>query len=292
MLSIFDWLRRSRSGAELLSTLYHLESTPQVFQKKGEIGPPTSGVDGPCIRCWIHPRVEEPYGPFCEICGTILSRISSFDRLSRRCVITWGFVNFLPTPLLQKKGGKTPNTLPFYSPDQNHFLMAMESYRLKDWLQDVLLHHGSELRGLMTFFPTLGNRAPHRMGDALCRVIHQDSRFPMNKLRVRFFSEPHQVSAAHRREKEGLLTFEASEFLGLLEMTSIFRARLHPNEQRMVKEIIALKDPREKGFYWGRLMSLISQEAKDMLSAWNFRQWPENRIKLLYELIDYVPFAS
>lgn len=50
-------------------------------------------------------------------------------------------------------------------------------------------------------------------------------------------------------------------------------------------------DQAEKQFYWGRLMNLLSREAKDMLTAWKFKQWSENRIELLYELINYVPFT-
>ena len=59
----------------------------------------------------------------------------------------------------------------------------------------------------------------------------------------------------------------------------------------MVKKAVGLKDHKEKGFYWGRLMGMLSLEARDMLAAWKFKQWPENRVRLLYELVAHVPFT-
>jgi hypothetical protein len=89
----------------------------------------------------------------------------------------------------------------------------------------------------------------------------------------------------HRRQ--GVATFEVSEFLNLLEMAEVFRAKLRPEEQQQLYELLSLGDPKEESFYWGRFLGQLNQDAKDMLSAWRIRQWPENRIKLLYELIDY-----
>ncbi len=126
------------------------------------------------------------------------------------------------------------------------------------------------------------------MGDILCRAIHHEATFPMDQLRVRFYSSPYQLLRPHTRERQGLLTFEVSEFLRLMEMAAVFRALLKPEEQQALHELLDLDDSVEEQFYWGRLVGHLTQEAKDMLSAWRIRTWPENRIKLLYELIDYV----
>jgi len=112
----------------------------------------------------------------------------------------------------------------------------------------------------------------------------------MDQLRVRFFSAPHQILIPHARDKQGLLTFEVSEFLSVLEMAAVFRTILYPREQKALYELLNLEDTSEEQFYWGRFMGFLSQEAKDMLNAWRIRQWPKNRIKLLYELVDYVAF--
>ena len=53
-----------------------------------------------------------------------------------------------------------------------------------------------------------------------------------------------------------------------------------------------LEDPAEKQFYWGRFLGYLHQEAKDMLTAWGIRHWPEHRVNLLYELIEYVVFEQ
>lgn len=291
MLSSFDWLRCCESGAELIATIDIMESAPDLFRNKEEIGPPVCGIDGPCMRCWIYPRLPESSNHYCKTCEAIIKKAKRLGRISRGCMIVWGFVNFLPDPIKQYVGDKKILARCLYLLDENHFMLIMRGYKLKDWLREVLLYHGSELKGLILLFPTIGKGGSSCMGDILCRAIHQDSRFPMDRLRIRFFSHPAQLNFPHRREEQGILTFEASEFLGLLEMATIFRAQLLPNEQDMVREAVSLEDNREKKFYWGRLMGFLSRESKDMLSAWKFQQWPENRIKLLYELVAYVPFT-
>jgi hypothetical protein len=289
MLTTFDWLRRCESGAELIATIDCIRSEPHLFHDEATMGPPLSGIDGPCIRCWIYPRL--PGSSRCKTCHAILSKVKGLGSLSRHCMVVWGFVNFVPDPVRRDSGLEKTQVRCIYLLDDNHFMAIMKGHALPGWLREVLLYHGSELKGLMIFFPTIGKGRSHVMGDLLCRAIHQDSRFPMDWLRIRFFSDAIQLNVPHKREDEGILTFEASEFLSLLEMATIFRSRLRPEEQIMIKEVIGLKNHREKGFYWGRLMGSLGNEAKDMLSAWKLRQWPENRIKLLYELTDRVPLT-
>ncbi|OQX64957.1 MAG: hypothetical protein B5M55_05085 [Desulfococcus sp. 4484_242] len=291
MLTTFDWLRCCESGAELIATTDLIKSAPDLFPVEEEIGPPVCGIDGPCMRCWIYPRLPESSDHYCKTCEAIISKAKGLGRISRDCMIVWGFVNFLPDPIKRDGEIKKIQARCLYLLDENHFMLIMLGHKLKDWLREVLLYHGSELKGLMLLFPTIGKGGSSSMGDILCRAIHQDSRFPMDRLRIRFFSRPAELKFPHRRENQGILTFEASEFLGLLEMATIFRAQLLPNEQDMVREAVSLKDNREKSFYWGRLMGFLRQEARDMLTAWKFKEWPENRIRLLYELVAYAPFT-
>jgi hypothetical protein len=112
----------------------------------------------------------------------------------------------------------------------------------------------------------------------------------MDQLRVRFYSAPHQILKPYTREQQGLLTFEVSEFLSLLEMAAVFRTILRPREQELLYQLVNLDDASEEQFYWGRFLGFLNQEARDMLNAWRIRQWSKNRIRLLYELVDYVAF--
>ncbi len=293
MLSGFDWLRRSRTGAELLATLEYLKIKPDLFPIGPigeEIGPPHSALDGPCLRCWIYPRLSSPRRNYCQACQAILARASRLGDCSRQSIVIWGFVNYLPKQLWAGEGFYGDRTLGDYIYDEHRFLLMMRRRELKTWLQELVIYHGSDLKGLIQILPTTGARHGSSMGDILCRAVHHETRFSMDQLRVRFFSAPYQLLKPHTRDQQGLLTFEVSEFLSLLEMAAVFRTLLRPEEQESLYELVNLEDTSEEQFYWGRFMGFLSQEARDMLSAWRIRQWPKNRIKLLYELVDYVAF--
>ena len=196
----------------------------------------------------------------------------------------------MPKRLWTGEGFYGKHTLGDYVHDERHFLLVMRRRELKPWLQELVIYHGSDLRGLIQIFPTTGARQGTSMGDILCRAAHYEARFSMDQLRIRFFSAPHQLLRPHTRDRQGMLTFEVSEFLSLLEMAAVFRTVLRPEEQESLYELLSLKDASETQFYWGRFTGLLDQEAKDMLSAWRIRQWPKHRVELLYELVEYVAF--
>ena len=75
-------------------------------------------------------------------------------------------------------------------------------------------------------------------------------------------------------------------------MAAIFRRLLYPEAQQALHDLLNLRDSSEEQFYWGRFLGYLNSEAKDMLSAWRIRQWPRDRIQLLYELVEYVAFYS
>jgi hypothetical protein len=288
MLSGFDWLRRSRTGAELLATLEYLTSRPDLFPTGDEIGPPFSALDGPCQRCWVYPRL--PSQNYCAPCQAITTKASKLGHISYQSIAVWGFVNYLSRQLRMGGGFYDQHIFGAYAHDQNHFLLVMPRRELKPWLQELVIYHGADLKGVIQVFPTIGAARGIDMGEILCRAVHHEARFSMDQLRVRFFSSPYQLLKAHERDREGLLTFEVSEFLSLLEMAAVFRTLLRPQEQESLRKLLDLEDASEEQFYWGRFMGFLTQEAKDMLTAWRIRQWPKGRIKLLYELVDYVAF--
>ena len=290
MLSSFDWLRRSQTGAELLATLEYLTSRPDLFPTGDEIGPPFSALDGPCQRCWVYPRLASPQQNYCPSCQAILTRAGRLGKISRQSIVIWGLVNRLSKLLRMGEGFDDHHVLGTYVHDENHFLLVMPRRELKPWLQELVIYHGSDLKGLIQILPTTGGGKQVSMGDILCRAVHHEARFPMDQLRVRFFSAPYQILKPHTRDRQGLLTFEVSEFLSVLEMAAVFRTILRPQEQASLYELLNLEDTSEEQFYWGRFMGFLNQEAKDMLNAWRIRQWPKSQIKLLYELVDYVAF--
>jgi len=132
MLSSFDWLRRSRTGAELLATLQYLTAEPDLFPTQHALG------------TYVH--------------------------------------------------------------DERHFLLLMRRYELKTWLRELVIYHGADLKGLVQIFPTTAARQGASMGEILCRAVHLEARFSMDRLRVRFFSAPYQLLTPRTRDREGLLT--------------------------------------------------------------------------------------
>jgi hypothetical protein len=301
MLDGFDWLRRSRTGAELLATLKYLQATPDFSSV--EIGPPPSALDGPCQRCWIYPRTptsrrdlppntlsDRRTAPHCKPCQSILAGASRLGNVSRQAIIIWGTVNRLPRQLESGAGFRDSRIVGTYVHDASHFLLAMRRREIRAWLQELVIYHGAALKGLIQILPTTGTGRGLSMGDVLCRAAHYEGRFAMDQLRVRFFSAPYQLLTPHTRDQQGMLTFEITDFMSLLDMAGVFRSLLHPEAQQALHALLNLTDASEEQFYWGRFLGHLNPEAKDMLSAWRIRQWPKYRIRLLYELVEYVAF--
>lgn len=291
MLTSFDWVRRCRSGAELLAIMEYLAVVPALFSAE-PLGPPPSAINGPCLRCRLYPRDTEtdPAALYCRPCEAIINRARKLGKTSRQAVVVWGYANRLPRQLPERQGFYAANVLGSYAQDEHHFLLMMYQYQLKPWLQNLVLYHGADLKGLIQIFPTMGAGEETGMGDILSRVIHREADLLPDRLRVRFFSDPFQVVRLYARDQEGILTFEVAEFLSLLEMAAVFRTLLQPEEQAALRQVLETDNAGEQQFYWGRFLGYVKQEVKDMLAAWQIRHWPPSRVKLLYELVDYVAF--
>src|SRR5712692_9187508 len=100
MLSRFDWIRRSRSWAELVASLQYMEAQPalgrdgsaaeRAVSSEG-LGPPSSALTGPGLRCWIYPHITtQPQARYCETCQSILNTSRQLSTLSRYAVVVWG----------------------------------------------------------------------------------------------------------------------------------------------------------------------------------------------------------
>jgi len=290
MLSWFDWLRRSRSGAELVATLKLLAEMRDCSLEGQGLGAPQSALAGPCTRCYIYPAQphRDRQNRLCWFCAKVVARAGRLIHVSRRAVAIWGFVTQLPKQFHQQALAPNRNLVASYVHDDNRFLVLLRRRALRSWLQDLALYHGTVLKGVFQTFPTMGAGRQLGMGDVLCWAIHNETALPMDRWRVQFYSAAYQLPNRRFRDRRGLLTYEISEFLRLLEMAEVFRAQLRPYEQKQLYELLTLNDAKEEQFYWGRFLGMVSQEARDMLTAWRIRQWPKNRVKQLYELIDYV----
>ena len=171
-----------------------------------------------------------------------MNRTRGLGPTSRQSLVIWGFVNQIPRQFRDSESQNPKDSTPYvscsspflgaYIHDQNRLLLVMYRKRLRPWLRELILYHGAQLKGLLQILPTVGSGQEMGMGDVLCRAIHHEANFPMNQLRVRFYAAPGQLLGAHKREREGLLTFEASDFLNLLEMVSVFRRLLNPEQQK------------------------------------------------------------
>lgn len=291
MLSSFDWIRRSRSGAELLATLKCLAAEPDLVNHEEKIGPPYSAINSPCQRCWVYPRLPgsiQEDDVYCRICEAIVVKTRGLGTVSRQSVVVWCFVNFLPKQIQNKEWPNDNRILGAYVHDSSRFLLMMHRRDLKDWLQELVLYSGTDLRGLIQILPTIGSSQDFGMGEVLCRAVHHEANYPMDRLRVRFYTTSYQILVPHKLDRKGILTFEVSEFLNLMGMVMVFRVFLRPEEQKALYELLNMDKTAEEQFYWGRFQGSLSQEARDMLNAWKIRQWSKDQIRLLYKLIDYV----
>lgn len=295
MLTPFDWIRQTRTGSELLAVLRYIEDRPElVARDSDEFGPPHSALAALCQRCRVYGRVAgRLHARYCPTCSAILSLARSLKEHSLNTVLLWGHVNLLPRMLSARAGEWQRRILGAYvhsqAPGQSRFLLALHRRDLKPWLQELALYQGMDLRGVLQLFPTTGMTGAS-MGDLICHVVHHESRFPMDALRVRFFATVHQVLQPHRYDKQGVVNFEIAEFLSMLEMAAVFRTVLRPDEQQMLLELLKIENVGESHFYWGRFMGYLNPDARDMLDGWNVRNWPKPQLSLLYNLIEYVAF--
>jgi hypothetical protein len=285
MLNPYDWIRRCQSGSELLAILHLLEHPPEDdeieldwYTEDAPAGP-AGAVQSSCFRCRVCPR--PPHAEYCHTCHTIAEYGKRYTKYIRRISVVWGYMTQIP-PL----GGK--EILGRYIVDDYRFLLLLSRQTLKSWLQQFVLQTNPDLHGLLQIFPTIGSGGNIGMGDVLCRASHHEANMPMNQLWVRFFSAPYQLVNPKQRNEEGILSFELGEFLRLMDMAEIFCTVLTYEQQRNLHDLFKVNVQAEQAFHWGRFARQLDQRARDMLTGWNIRQWPENKIKLLYELVDYV----
>ncbi len=295
MLTAFDWLRRCQSGGELLATLELIERTTHSAASQPEFqlqpAPPHAAIYGPCLRCWSYATdPDTPGSIYCPMCQAIAARAKSVGQTAKQVVGVWGFVSHLPEQVRNRAVFADQRILGAYLHSDQHFLVMIRRRALQSWLQELLLYDGLDMTGMLQIFPTVSGYSQPNMGEMICQIVHNQARFPLDRLRVRFFSAPRQVLEVHKYDKLGVINFEVADFLRMLESASVFRAVFQPDEQNALQQVLAITDVQEAQFYWGRLMGILTPRARDLLAAWKMRNWSKAQVNLFYELVEYVAF--
>ncbi|MBF0449866.1 MAG: hypothetical protein HQK75_04125 [Candidatus Magnetomorum sp.] len=286
MQHAFDWLRICKTGGELLSTLDLLSDEPDlpsIIAKEDRLGVPQTAFDGSCLRCRYYTRLTNTH--YCYFCNHVMTRESIIRPFARHSVILWGFVNHSPIKMPQTKFDIFYNIL-----DEKHFICCTNRWHLKSFLQEIGLSQGPDWLGLIQIFPVFAGGETTTMSDILCSAVHEEKNIMLNQLYIQFYATPYQLFTKKDRDREGKLTFTMSEFIGYLEMAEIFKRGLYLEEQDRLLEVLNLKDPTEKQFYWGRFIGQIRSEARDFLDSWNMRLWVPEQVSLFYELLDFAKF--
>ena len=285
MLTQFDWLRLCRSGNDLVATIRYFSTAKISYLREMPLGPPPSALRGPCTRCKFYAR-DPASGSFCAVCARIRRLSRHYEALAGESLLIWGRVNKIPSHL---RLSRKPNASLVYLHDENHFLVTLPKKLLKEWFQELILYNAEQLTGLLQIFPSTPGSINLNMGEALCWVAHHEGMGLSRGLMVRIYTTIYDTLKPHVKDRQGVLTFEVADFLSLLDLAQVFRAQLYPQQQRDLFDLLLnVTDAKEEECYWGRFLGELSQVAKDMLTAYQIRNWPKERIRLLSSLLDYV----
>lgn len=297
MQTIFDWLALSSSGQELMSTLYSLRVLePGDFA--ADPGPPLSALSPLCRRCRCFSSLDGK-GGHCRTCADVLDKRKKFVSIVKEAVLIWGCVNVLPAPVLARchsKVGAVSSYVPglhqpfCFIPDEYHFLAVLKRHHLQAWLQELVFAHGRSLQGHLQIFPSSGSKRFRQMGDILSSVKGlEDSRF-LNPLHIRFYPDATYVFQRLWTIESKTFLSDIGKFLSLLELVKSFKHLFDPYMQRQLLEILSLRDPKEKKFFWGRLLGQVEGRAREFLDSYGFDQWPLSKIRIFSSLMAYVSF--
>ena len=289
MKNHLDWICLSRTGSELIATLSFLKEESDVHETMSEhdcMGPPMTALKGPCLRCRYFSRIEDK--PFCYFCENIAVRSEGISSISRNSVGIWGYLNQVPNDLKES----IQNQIYTNKVDDQHFIAVISKNSLKTWFQDLLIDYGLHLQGLLQLFPIIGRFNSITMADIIAHIIFQETNVFPSDLSIQFYGSPEVFLKPGFQMYIENHTFQVSDFLSLLERADLFRSILRFDEQEELIDILKKGDISEKQFYWGRFIGRLNQKAKDMISAWNIRQWDMNQLEMLYELINFIPIKK
>lgn len=287
MLSTYEWLCRSRSGADLLAGLRYFQASGTGASVPA---PPRSALRPVCGVCNVFEAgVGQP--TLCPTCAAIKeekARLGYFvDIRILRCVL--GHASKPPWHL---RGRKTPSLAhaDAIALEDGYFLLILRGYDVVPWMSELVLEHGEDYSARLQIFPTIGG-GRLLMGDCLRLAYFRD------QLQARRHSPPGLELICHanvfdllpgKKKQGGLFCYGGGEFLRLANMMALFRRLLGPEEQEELNRALADMHAN-RHFYYGRLLARLSPEARDMLETWNVLQWSPEQFRRFRFLFAFVP---
>lgn len=278
MFTPLNWLRLAASGREVYNTIALLNKNADLFLR-GQVGAPYNGIDYPCMRCHFHARIT-PSDDYCPACSQVMRTRAP---LNQHHFVLWGAVNQITEHTLQIENGVA------YAVDEQHFILTAQARSLRPWLEQIALYYGYEWLGYLQICPTVGKGYRPAMGEILTTIIASDKTYPLDKLRLRFYSRAWH-SLMDDVAMAGYQTFDLPGFLQQLEIASLYRSKFMPDEQQMIAQISQVKDAQEAQFLWSRLLGQLSAEQADLINLWRMRSWSLARHELLQSTLDYVAY--
>lgn len=294
MLKAFDWIRRCRNGTELLATLALLETRtlkikpPELAEHKC-IGPPLTLFDRPCQRCWVYAPVGEQRPYLCSACLQILAEASHPDWVdkARHGAIIWGAVSDMPRLLASDHDAKIPIFGRFIL-DAHHFLIVLNRRDLAAWLGELAIYDSQRLTGVLQVFPSVYTHQRTDFASIFTLATAQDYQASYWELRVQLHPRPFYLLADVHRKRRIQRDVTLGEAIQMLEMVRAIRMLFNPEEQATLLMLARKPAGQEWHFYWGRFIRQLTPAARDFIETWQIRQWPAEKLKLLYDLKPYM----
>lgn len=284
MLALFDYICRCKTGSELYGALKIKNQIKQHLDDQN-IGVPCTAVYGPCQRCWIYDcNVGEEY---CPLCNSILEHSQGHNLVFQDITLIWYDFDLFPTSIEKILPEDHIGFIPLNY--RSGLIMCMRS-SIQNWLRSLTLKYGSLIKGLLQIFPTMGQGNIVGMGDILSTAKSQSKSLQFNNLWVRFYPEAWQLLDTKRREELGILTFEISDFISLIEKSKIYKEVIPNRFRNDIFELITKQDIDSESYYWGKLKRSLNKKAIDLIDSWKLKNWDKNKVELLYELSNYTTY--
>ncbi|GAB4495052.1 MAG: hypothetical protein OHK0052_01610 [Anaerolineales bacterium] len=280
MFTPINWLRLAASGREVYNTIAFLSQNADLFLR-GQVGAPYNGIDYPCERCHFHARTSQ-IDMYCPVCALVVNKRPPINQYH---FVLWGAVNQITEQTLQIKNGVA------YALDEQHFILTAHARSLRPWLEQIALYYGYEWLGYLQISPTVGKGYRPTMSEILTTIIASDKTYPLDKLRLRFYSRAWH-SLKDDSALAGYQTFDLPGFLQQLEMASLYRAAFMPDEQQAIAQISTVQNAQEAQFLWSRLLGRLSAQQADLINLWRMRSWSQARHELLQSMLDYVVYTT
>lgn len=293
MLTLSDRLYRCCTGPELLGAVrwfrqhgFHYNSDPLPLP------PVRTALSSLCVRCGLDAvtadgnRKDEDM--FCSFCLDVSKEARQMQRQIRYFFCILGRAKHMPWNLQQRS--PVPAYKEIIQLGKEYFLFMLEKHDVGPWLSELLLEHGEEYQAVLTLFPTTGKSHPS-MGDSLRLARHYTARLPLPVSGTSICLYAHSHHILRSPASEVALTCSLEQFLQYINMAVLFRGHIYPNEQEELRYIL-LEDRDNLRFHYGRLLSRLQPEAREMLDTWAVRQWTKEQVSHFFSILPFARYSS